>query len=128
MARREGPTPVDSLKHQDERANIPTNELRGFVEEAEQKPDTMLYPRDPSLDPQLVWKGKDSQDVDDLEVPVAPFTSRRRSCRRRSSRTCVRRRARVRPSPNSRSLATTTVSSFRSSSSSTATSRTGPIA
>jgi len=29
----------------------------------------MLYPRDPSLDPQLVWRGKDEQDSADLEVP-----------------------------------------------------------
>ena len=33
---------------------------------------TMLYPRDPSLDPQLVWKGKDEQDREDLAVPVVP--------------------------------------------------------
>ena len=33
----------------------------------------MLYPRDPSLDPQLVWKGKDEQDRQDLEVPVVPI-------------------------------------------------------
>ncbi len=32
----------------------------------------MLYPRDPSLDPQLVWKGKDEQDSKDLAVPVVP--------------------------------------------------------
>ena len=32
----------------------------------------MLYPRDPSLDPQLVWKGKDEQDAKDLAVPVVP--------------------------------------------------------
>ena len=32
----------------------------------------MLYPRDPSLDPQLVWKGKDEQDREDLAVPVVP--------------------------------------------------------
>ena len=32
----------------------------------------MLYPRDPSLDPQLVWKGKDEQDRNDLAVPVVP--------------------------------------------------------
>ena len=32
----------------------------------------MLYPRDPSLDPQLVWKGKDEQDRADLAVPVVP--------------------------------------------------------
>ncbi|MBU1399367.1 MAG: site-specific DNA-methyltransferase, partial [Proteobacteria bacterium] len=33
---------------------------------------TMLYPRDTSLDPQLVWKGKDEQDRADLAVPVVP--------------------------------------------------------
>ena len=35
-------------------------------------PKTMLYQRDPSLDPQLVWKGKDEQDAEDLAVPVVP--------------------------------------------------------
>ncbi len=33
----------------------------------------MLYPRDPSLDPQLVWRGKDEQDRQDLAVPVVPI-------------------------------------------------------
>ena len=33
----------------------------------------MLYPRDPSLDPQLVWQGKDEQDREDLAVPVVPI-------------------------------------------------------
>jgi hypothetical protein len=30
----------------------------------------MLYPRDPSLDPPFVWKGKDTQDRQDLVVSV----------------------------------------------------------
>ncbi|MCX6832163.1 MAG: site-specific DNA-methyltransferase [candidate division Zixibacteria bacterium] len=64
---------VDSIKHKDKRVNIPTEELRDFVVEDEQKPKTMLYPRDPSLDPQLVWKGKDEQDQQDLAVPVVPI-------------------------------------------------------
>ena len=33
----------------------------------------MLYPRDPSLDPQLVWKGKDEQDREPLEVDIVPI-------------------------------------------------------
>jgi adenine-specific DNA-methyltransferase len=33
----------------------------------------MRYPRDPSLDPQLVWRGKDEQDAGDLTVDVAPI-------------------------------------------------------
>lgn len=68
-----GPTPVDSIKHKDSRANIPTKELRGFVKDDEDAPKSLLYHRDPSLDPQLVWKGKDEQDSADLEVPVVPI-------------------------------------------------------
>jgi adenine-specific DNA-methyltransferase len=65
-------TDIEALRHKDRRANIPTKELRGFVAEDEAKPKTILYQRDPSLDPQLVWKGKDEQDSKDLEVPAVP--------------------------------------------------------
>jgi len=64
---------VDSIRHKDRRANIPTEELRDFVEDQERAPKAMLYPRDPSLDPQLVWKGKDEQDREYLAVPVVPI-------------------------------------------------------
>jgi len=66
-------TPIDSVKHQDKRANIPTEELRDFMADDEKKPQKVLYPRDESLDPQLVWKGKDEQDSQDLEVPAVPI-------------------------------------------------------
>src|SRR4030043_632096 len=65
--------PVESLKHKDKRKNIPTEELRDFVKEDENRPSTVLYPRDPSLDPQLVWKGKDEQDSQPLAVPAVPI-------------------------------------------------------
>ena len=65
--------PVVSLKHKDKRKNIPTEELRDFVKEDESHPTTILYPRDPSLDPQLVWKGKDEQDSKPLAVPAVPI-------------------------------------------------------
>jgi adenine-specific DNA-methyltransferase len=68
-----GPTPVEAVEHTDTRANIPTEELRDFVASDEKQPAKLLYPRDPSLDPQLVWKGKDEQDARDLEVPVPPI-------------------------------------------------------
>ena len=55
------------------RTNIPTEELRDFVAADEAAHATMLYPRDPSLDPQLVWKGKDEQDREDLPVPAVPI-------------------------------------------------------
>ncbi len=64
---------VASIRHQDTRKNIPTEELRDFVAEEEQQPKAILYPRDPSLDPQLVWKGKDAQDQADLAVPAVPI-------------------------------------------------------
>jgi adenine-specific DNA-methyltransferase len=67
------PTKVESIRHKDKRANIPTEELRDFVADEEQAPPTMLYPRDPSLDPQLVWQGKDEQDRTDLSVPLVPI-------------------------------------------------------
>ena len=67
------PIPIESIRHKDTRKNIPTEELRDFVVEDERTPKIMLYPRDPSLDPQLVWKGKDEQDRNDLTVPVAPI-------------------------------------------------------
>jgi len=66
------PKRIEATKHKDKRKNIPTEELREFVKEQEDTPGKLLYPRDPSLDPQLVWKGKDEQDREDLAVPVVP--------------------------------------------------------
>src|SRR6267154_890044 len=66
-------TKVESIRHKDKRKNIPTEELRDFVAQDKHAPKTMLFPRDPSLDPQLVWKGKDEQNRADLAVPVVPI-------------------------------------------------------
>jgi adenine-specific DNA-methyltransferase len=66
-------TPVESIRHKDKRKNIPTEELRDFVADDEHAPRAMLYPRDPSLDPQLIWKGKDEQDRADLAVHAVPI-------------------------------------------------------
>jgi len=68
-----GPSPVEAIRHKDTRVNIPTHELRDFVKDDEVAPKTLSYPRDPSLDPQLVWRGKDEQDRQDLQVPVVPI-------------------------------------------------------
>ena len=73
MAKKNPQTKVESIRHKDKRANIPTEELRDFVADEELAPKTILYPRDPSLDPQLVWKGKDEQDREPLAVPVVPI-------------------------------------------------------
>ena len=76
MARRKGPkrrTDVAAIQHGDTRTNIPTEELREFIpDEDEDVRDFVRWPRDPALDPQLVWQGKDALDGDDLVVPVVP--------------------------------------------------------
>ncbi len=64
---------IDTVRHKNKRKNIPTEELRDFVREEENQPKKILYPRDPDLDPQLVWKGKDEQDAQPLEVPAVPI-------------------------------------------------------
>ncbi|MDO8750676.1 MAG: site-specific DNA-methyltransferase [Dehalococcoidia bacterium] len=68
------PIPVEATRHTaDTRVNIPTKELEEFALREETAPYMLRYPRDPSLDPQLVWKGKDEQDSKDLEVPSVPI-------------------------------------------------------
>jgi adenine-specific DNA-methyltransferase len=64
-------TPVDAITHGDKRANLPTADAHDFVAPEVEQPIPLRYPRDPTLDPQLVWKGKDEQDGDDL-VAEAP--------------------------------------------------------
>ena len=60
------PTPVDAITHSDKRANLPTADAHDFVAPEVEQPISLRYPRDPTLDPQLVWKGKDAQDGEDL--------------------------------------------------------------
>lgn len=56
------PTSVEAVRHTGEsRVNIPTAELGSLAEAEQTGPQALRYPRDPSLDPQLVWKGKDVQ-------------------------------------------------------------------
>src|SRR3954468_5561668 len=63
---------VDAHKHvADKRPNIPTRETAAFA--ADDGIGKAVYHRDRSLDPQLVWKGKDDQDSKPLEVPAVPL-------------------------------------------------------
>jgi adenine-specific DNA-methyltransferase len=68
-----GPTPIEALTHEDKRINIPTADAQDFLDESVKLPVQLRYARDPDLDPQLVWKGKDAQDSDDLMVEVPPL-------------------------------------------------------
>ena len=65
---------IDSLKHRKaRRKNIPTAELETLVSEDEQAPKTIRRKRNTDLDPQLVWRGKDEQDAEDLMVDSVPI-------------------------------------------------------
>lgn len=65
---------TDYISHDEaKRVNNPTMEQRGFMRVAEDTAPYQLYPRDASLDPQLVWKGKDEQDQQNLAVPTVPI-------------------------------------------------------
>ena len=66
---------VETLRHEeDTRTNIPTAEYQSLVREEDESPLRVAYQRrNRDLDPQLVWRGKDEQDVDDLVVNVPPL-------------------------------------------------------
>ena len=66
---------VEALRHEaDTRTNIPTAEYQSLVEEETESPLRVAYQRrNRALDPQLVWRGKDEQDLDDLVVNVPPL-------------------------------------------------------
>ncbi len=49
-----GPKKLATIRHDQKRTNIPTEELRDFVSDDVQKQTKVLYPRNPDLDPQLV--------------------------------------------------------------------------
>ena len=67
------------------RKNIPTVEHQSVMQQHEQAPVKVKYPRggnglddekaqrNPDLDPQLVWRGKDQQDWSDLVVNAPPL-------------------------------------------------------
>ncbi len=56
------------------RTNIPTAEYRSVMGEDERYPIEVAYARrNRDLDPQLVWRGKDEQDISDLVVQAPPL-------------------------------------------------------
>ena len=72
---RAAPKSMEALRHEaDTRTNIPTAEYQSMVEEDTESPLRVAYQRrNRDLDPQLVWRGKDEQDLDDLVVNVPPL-------------------------------------------------------
>jgi adenine-specific DNA-methyltransferase len=68
-----GPTPVEAFKHEDKRLNIPPAEAAELVDQEKTQATQLRWERDPSLDPQLVWRGKDATDAEDLVVDAPPI-------------------------------------------------------
>ena len=66
---------VEALVHQEaKRRNIPTAEYEPVMRADDRHPIQVAYERrNPDLDPQLVWRGKDVADWSDLVVPAPPL-------------------------------------------------------
>ena len=69
------PLTVETLTHDEAtRRNAPTAELEAFVPPEVKTPIRAAYERrNPDLDPQLVWRGKDMADWSDLIVEAPPL-------------------------------------------------------
>ena len=74
MAKLKQPKQVEALTHDTaSRKNIPTAEHQAVMAEDDRHPIEVAYRRrNPDLDPQLVWQGKDVVDWSDLVVPAPP--------------------------------------------------------
>ncbi len=74
MARKRSETEVENYRHDAaKRLNIPTAENQSLVPDDEKALKVLRYPRNPDLDPQLVWRGKDAEDGAPLEVAAPPI-------------------------------------------------------
>ncbi|OWV39589.1 site-specific DNA-methyltransferase [Mameliella alba] len=61
-------TQIDPITHEDQRVNIPTPELAPMMDPDDARPIKVAYEqRNPDLDPQLIWRGK---DIDQTEITV----------------------------------------------------------
>ena len=66
-------TEVENYRHDAaRRVNIPTAENQSLVPDDGKALKVLRYPRNPDLDPQLVWRGKDKEDGEPLEVAAPP--------------------------------------------------------
>ena len=69
------PKSVETLTHEEAtRRNIPTAEYHPVMTEEDKAPVRVAYARrNRDLDPQLVWRGKDEQDLSELAVQAPPL-------------------------------------------------------
>ncbi len=75
MAKQSAKKTIHSFKHTDDkRTNIPTAEYESVLNDKDRSPIKAAYARrNRDLDPQLVWRGKDTQDLNDLIVYAPPL-------------------------------------------------------
>jgi adenine-specific DNA-methyltransferase len=75
MAKKTEPKTIESISHKAEkRKNIPTAEHRSLLRPEDLTPVQVAYTRrNPDLDPQLVWRGKDLLSDPDLVVQAPPL-------------------------------------------------------
>lgn len=67
-------TGVSAITHTEaNRKNIPSAEMQQLMEKDQQLPKKVTYERNPDLDPQLVWRGKDLTNSSDLVVNAPPL-------------------------------------------------------
>ena len=65
---------VEALVHDDaKRRNIPTAEYQSIMQKNDKAPVELKYKRNLDLDPQLVWRGKDQEDMTDLTAAAPPL-------------------------------------------------------
>ena len=66
---------VETITHDEaSRRNLPSAEHQPLMQSEEASPVRIAYERrNRDLDPQLVWRGKDLQDLTDLEVNAPPL-------------------------------------------------------
>ena len=69
------PKQVIAIAHRDDsRRNNPTAEMEAVMDNSQRQPIPAIYERrNRNLDPQLVWRGKDEQDLSDLVVAAPPL-------------------------------------------------------
>ena len=69
------PKEVIAITHRDDsRRNNPTAEMEAVMDNSQRQPIPAIYERrNRNLDPQLVWRGKDEQDLSDLVVAAPPL-------------------------------------------------------
>ena len=75
MAKRKQPKTVATLTHDEaSRVHIPTSEYQAVLTENDRSPIRVAYERrNPDLDPQLVWRGKDVLEWSDVVVQAPPL-------------------------------------------------------